>query len=207
LLAYLYAIFSGTTDASRAVFLYGSLAGGIIVVGGLIWESGKINRATAVVIFGVCLETFCTWRLFVVDEKTFADLLEPRKLSQEQKGRIAQAIKPFPSVSFVAATAPGEEPWEFVLDISRTLRADGWKWEPFPENAGYQTWQSSDANDPPEGMTLSSRVVLVVPPALEEVAHALARALTEPSVIGMEDVPVIVNPKATRMNVIAGTKR
>jgi hypothetical protein len=68
LLAYLYAFFSGNADATRAAFLYGSLAGGIIVVGGLIWESGKINRATAVVILGVCLESFCTWRLFVVDE-------------------------------------------------------------------------------------------------------------------------------------------
>jgi hypothetical protein len=65
---YLYALLAGDEDATRAAYLYGSLAGGIIVIGGLIWESGKINRATAIVILGVCIESFCTVKLFIVDE-------------------------------------------------------------------------------------------------------------------------------------------
>lgn len=68
MLAYLYALLAGDIDAVRAALLYGSLLGGIIVVGGILWESGKLTRKTAVVILGVCVESFCTWRLFVADE-------------------------------------------------------------------------------------------------------------------------------------------
>jgi hypothetical protein len=209
------------------VFLLSSSVLASIAVGaGIIFERPKYSPSVHRIAFwlivgGIVVEATCTIFLFVFDEGTsdaqqskiivletrLAEFLEPRKLSQGQKDRIIQAIKQFPPVSFVVMTVPEEEPWELVLEISTTLKDNGWKWEPFPEGAGYLVWQPIKLDLPPEGMTISNRFVLTVPPSLQGVARALSAALTDPSIVGMEEVPVLVSPKATRMTIIAGTKR
>jgi hypothetical protein len=216
-----------TDDVATAVHLWLlglAVFSTFVVAKGIIWEHGSLEVreiADKLVIWGVIAEAACTVLLFIFDEgishaqqskivaveARIAEFLEPRKLSQGQKDRISQLIKRFPPVSFVVMTVPEEEPWELVLEISTTLKDNGWKWEPFPEGAGYLVWQPRKLDWPPEGMTISNRFVLTVPPSLQDVAEALSAALTDPRITGMEDVPAIVSPKATRMIIIAGTKR
>jgi hypothetical protein len=138
MLAYFSALLSGDSDALRAALLFGAVLGGILVGAGVIWESKKLDAATAVVFVGIVLEAICTIFLFVTDERisrsqqtTIGQLEHPRLLSQEQKDRISAAIKLFPPAVFVAMTNPDAEPWNFVLDISAALKADGWDWKPF----------------------------------------------------------------------------
>ncbi len=158
------------------------------------------------VVVGVVLKSFCSIKLFLVDEGITQQLLSQRLLSPEQKDRITRAIKPFASVSFVAMTAPEEEPWEFVLNISATLKQNGWNWESFPERQGYLVLQPINPEFPREGMTIANRIVLLCPPELHDLAEALAAALKEPNVIGMENVTVLTQPNV-QMTVIVGSKR
>jgi hypothetical protein len=133
--------------------------------------------------------------------------LQPRHLTQEQAEHIHRVAVQFSNTPFEVMTPPEEEPWELVLTVAKTLRSGGWKWEPFPEGAGYLVWQPMDPDLPPEGMTISNRFVITVPAAMKPVADILSWALKEPRVIGMEEVPVLVDSRLTRLVLIAGTKR
>jgi hypothetical protein len=204
--------------------IYALSAIGVVV--GLRWESEKFTPpkqklGKKILLWSLAIETAFGITIIIADgavsqaqkseiiglHSQLVDFLTTRKLTPKQKDRIALAIKPFRPVSFVAMTAPSEEAWEFVLDISRALKDDGWDWLPFPANAGYDIWQPMDPNLPPEGVTLSNRIVLTVPPTLQAVADALAAALTDPEIFGMENPAVIVSEKASKMTVIVGTKR
>ncbi len=55
-------------------------------------------------------------------------------------------------------------------------------------------------------MTIANRIVLLCPPELHDLAEALAAALKEPNVIGMENVTVLTQPNV-QMTVIVGSKR
>jgi hypothetical protein len=132
-------------------------------------------------------------------------------LNQEQKDRIALAISPFPRVKFVAMTNPEAEPWDFVLDISGTLKELGWDWQPFPGGG----LQAIDGR-PREGTTIADHIEIQAPPDLEQVGKALADAITDPGIIGMDtdpgiigmdDVRLVVDARITVMTVIVGSKR
>jgi hypothetical protein len=228
MLAYVSKFTSGGLEPfwPHFVLLTFSVVGSVAVGVGILLERPKYSAAvhriaTGLVISGVVVEAICTIALFVFDEgisqaqqskiialeAQLTGFLEPRKLTQGQKTRIIQAIKPFPPVSFVAMFAPGEESWEFVLDISRTLRDAGWDWEPYPSGQGIPVWRSIDPNAPPEGEIMADHIVLVASPELRAVAQALAGALIDPGVIGMETVTVQVDSTAAKLRVIAGTKR
>jgi hypothetical protein len=139
--------------------------------------------------------------LFVIDEnisraqqntilsqqRTIEQLLAHRKLSPEQKDRIAKAIKPFSPVAFIAYANPEAEPWDFALDIADVLRAYGWDWKPFPA-VGLQPIDGR----PSEGMTIADHIEIQAAPDLESVASALAGAIREPAIIGMGDVRVTI---------------
>ena len=138
-------------------------------------------------------------------ERTKAELAgyrRPRKLSQEQKDRIALAIKPFPPVTFVAMTNPEAEPWDFVLNISATLEESGWNWQPFPGSG----LQAIDGR-PREGMTIADHIEVQTPPDLEAAGKALADAIRDPGIIGMDDVRLVVDVRITTMTIIVGSKK
>ena len=203
MLGYFSALLSGDQDTLRSALLFGAVLGGILVGVGILWEAKKLDAATATVFVGIVIEAICTIFLFVTDErisrqqqsqieiasKRAADAEEKlvayraqRYLTQGQKTRMAEVTNDFPSVPFVAYTALDQEPWTLVLDIASNLRTGGWKWLPVPDGL-----QPIDGN-PSEGKTIADHVVVAAPPRLEREAKALAAALTDPTVIGMDDV-------------------
>lgn len=139
-------------------------------------------------------------------QKRLQQYLEPRKLNQEQKDRIARAIELFRPIPFVIMTTADEEPWEFAIDIAAVLRANGWNWQPFPENSGYIVLRSP-YGWPNAGMTVANRIEIHAPPEQYGIAQALANALTDPNVIGMENTLFVPKATANIMTVIVGSKR
>jgi hypothetical protein len=137
------ALLAAFSDWRHLALLGGATVGGVLIGVGILKESEKWTGAAILILIGVVIEPIFTLWLFVYDENigraqqdkiialesTIEGFLQPRKLTQQQKDRIVSAIKPFPPVSFDAEFAPGEEPWEFVVDISVILRDAGWHWE------------------------------------------------------------------------------
>lgn len=122
-----------------------------------------------------------------------------RHLSEEQKARLAEVTKKYPSVSFVAATAMANEPWIFVLELSRFLQKDGWTWLPA---AGLQPNDGS----PSEGISVLSHIQINASPAQSDAAHALREAILEPKTVGMDHVDVVITPNTPVMAIIVGNK-
>ena len=88
-----------------------------------------------------------------------------------------------------------------MLDIASNLRTGGWNWISVPDGL-----RPIDGN-PSEGKTIADHVVVAAPPRLEREAKALATALTDPTVIGMDDVRLTIADDVGIMTVIVGTKK
>ena len=131
----------------------------------------------------------------------------PRTLSDEQKARIANALKSFPPVTFVTVTVPEAEPWGFVMDIAAALKANGWNWEPCISANGQALSPRTPDARPSSCMSILNTIEIDAPPALEGVANALKGALIEPGVIGMDRVVVLKVPGITAMEIMVGSKR
>jgi hypothetical protein len=97
---------------------------------------------------------------------------------------------------------PDAEPWHFALDISGVLKENGWNWQPFPGNG----LQALDGR-PNQGMTIADHIEVQAPPELRAVAMALADALRDHDVIGMEDVRLAVDDRIKAMTIIVGSKK
>jgi hypothetical protein len=206
MIANLYALFSDSTDSTRVILLYGALAGGFIVVAGIVWEAGELNRKTALVIFGICLESFCTWRLFVVDETTFKQLLTHRSLSQDQKDRLAAVAEKFPSLNFQTVTVIENEPWGFVTEVGSFLESRGWHWLAC---GGGGAGGPMVALPPALGKPTSCASILdgiQINGANAAVVYALASALREPSVVGMGDVRPVPDAASPTVVIMIGSK-
>ena len=217
MLTYFSVLLSGTENPfwPHVFLISAAVLAGIAVGTGIIFESHKYSArvnsvATILVIVGVVIESLCTVSLFVIDEaisrvqqSTIEQLLRPRKLSQAQKDRIAHAIRPFPPAKFMSMTNPDAEPWHFALDISDTLRTNGWEWLPFP---GIFALQPLDGR-PSSGTTIADHIEIQASPELGQIAKALGDAIRDPGVIGMEDVRVVIQQNIEIINVIVGSKR
>jgi hypothetical protein len=200
--------FSGSLDPfwPHVVLLITAVAASFAVAAGIVLENPKWSLANGLVVGGVAIEAACTLLLFGFDEgisraqqetissqqRTIEQLLTKRKLNAAQKDRIAKAIKRFPPIAFISYTNPEAEPWDFALDISATLKADGWDWKPFPPPAiGLQALDGR----PAQGMTIADHIEIQGAPEMKAVADALADALRDQTVIGMEDVRSLLPPK------------
>jgi hypothetical protein len=95
-----------------------------------------------------------------------------------------------------------EEPWEFLIEIGNTLKENGWDWKPFPGGIA-----PLNGETPAVGRTITDRIVIGASPALNDMAEALASALTDPAVIGMEKTTTLVKPEYSILFVIVGSKR
>ena len=82
-------------------------------------------------------------------------------------------------------------------------KANGWNWLPFPSG---NTLQALDEH-PREGTSILDHIELRAPPALAKVIVALADAIRDPKVIGMDDVRVVIDLNATVVIIIVGTKK
>lgn len=108
--AYFSALFTGDADAVRSALLYGAVVGGIIVAIGIIWESKKLDVATAIVVVGVFLESLCTIKLFAIDEgisneqKAKIISLEARPWTKQQYDAIQSIKGRLPNVGIIAQT-------------------------------------------------------------------------------------------------------
>jgi hypothetical protein len=209
--AYLYALWSGDQDALRSALLYGAVLGGILVGAGIVWEAKKLDVATAIVVVGVVLEAVCTIWLFVTDESIsraqqsrIEQLLAHRTLSPEQRKRIA-ALAQFPAGSFITVMADAES-WDFVMEIGTTLQALGWTWKPCA-GGGLGPMQPLDTR-PASCLSILDHIEIDVTPESEMFGKALADAIREPSIIGIDDVRVAVRPAANKTIIVyVGTKR
>jgi hypothetical protein len=189
-----------------------------IAVGvGIVMESPHWSVANALVVGGVAIEAICTFVLFGFDEeisnkqqRIIEQLLAPRKLSVEQKNRISEVAKQFPNTPFIAYTVPEAEPWNLVLEISAVLKENGWNWKPFPA-LGIQALDGR----PSEGTTIVDHIEIQgSSPPFAKATNALANAIRDPNVIGMDDVRVVIgkqepdDPEMRNVvNVIVGSKR
>ena len=134
MLAYLYALFSGDDiETARTALLYGSVVGGALVGIGIVWEAGKLDIPTVLVVVGVVFEAYCTIKLFVIDGRisdaqqvviqsqndkiiTLESAFAPREF--DQSGDIAKALTKFKSeFKYLVIAAPGLEPQEAAGQI------------------------------------------------------------------------------------------
>ncbi|HML06775.1 MAG TPA: hypothetical protein VK430_01440 [Xanthobacteraceae bacterium] len=210
---YLSPLLSGDQDVLRWALLGGAVTGGLAVGIGIFWEAHKLTAATALVLVGVVVEAICTIFLFVIDEsisrqqkEQIEQMLAHRKLGPEQKMRISSALAPYSPGEFVTATVPEDEAWGFVMEIAAALKADGWKWLPC---AGGGTGVIKPLDDRPASCTsILDHIEIQTSPDLEKLGPALAEAIREPSIIGMDKVEVIINPNMRqRLVIVVGTKR
>ena len=214
-------------EVAKFAFFVVYVAATIGVVIGVYWEGEKFDKETQhrgwlLLVTSPAVDTLFTILIIGTDgwigqiqrsqisealnravnaETTLAEYRKQRYLTEGQKDRIARVTKEFPSVPFVAYMVPEQEPWTFVLDIASALRAGGWTWLSVPGG-----WQPMDGN-PSEGLTIADHMVVVAPSELREQAEALKVALTDPAVLGMDDVRLTITPKASTMMVVAGSKR
>jgi hypothetical protein len=211
--AAMLALFSSNQDALRWALLAGAVIGGLAVGIGIFWEAHKLTYATALVLVGVVVEAISTIFLFVVDEgisrqqkQQIEQMLAHRKLTPEQKERVLSVLKQFSPGDFVTITAPEDEPWGFVMDIATALTAGGWTWRPCAEGGLGRVQPLGDR--PASCMTILDHIEIQAPPDLDRLAFALADAIKEPSIIGMDDVRLVSNPKLNnRLIVMVGSKR
>jgi hypothetical protein len=78
----------------------------------------------------------------------------------------------------------------------------GWTWVSVPGGL-----QSIDKNLPAEGQTIADHLVVAAPASLEREAKALVTALTDPAVIGMDDVRSTIGDNVDMMAIIVGSKK
>jgi hypothetical protein len=135
-------------------------------------------------------------------EEALVKYRQQRYLTRGQKDRIASVTKEFSSIPFVAFTALDQEPWTLVLDIADSLRKGGWIWLPAPDGL-----QAIDRSLPAEGKTIADRVIIEAPTKYGPQAKALVAALTDPAVIGMDDIQLNVANDVGVLTVIVGSKR
>lgn len=138
--AYLSALCAGDIDTLRSALLYGAVAGGVIVAVGIIWESKKLDVATALVVVGVVLESACTIKLFVVDEgissaqqSKIIALETPRILTKDGAIRLVGKISQYPGTPYVWVQV-AEMEVIFERAFLRALKEAGWK----GDNAGVE---------------------------------------------------------------------
>jgi hypothetical protein len=60
---------------------------------------------------------------------------------------------------------------------------------------------------PKEGMTIADHIEIQASPELRDVATALAGAIRDPGIIGMDDVRLVVDGRIPTMTIIVGSKR
>jgi hypothetical protein len=217
-------------EIAKAFFFVAYVAATIGVTVGVYWENEqfpkeKQHRGWLLLVRSLAADTLLTVLIFGTDgwishiqrseiaealdravraETVLAEYRKPRHLSQQQRDRIASAIKAFPAVSFIAMTNAEAERWNLALEISQTLRAAGWNWEAYDgSGSGMQAIDGS----PSEGLTVADHIEIQAPPALGEVAGALAEAIKDPDVMGMERVVLTVDKRVPRMIVIVGSKK
>jgi hypothetical protein len=178
----------------------------------LFWKILSGHIANVLVIGGVAIEAVCTLLLFGFDEgisdiqqRKITQLEQPRHLSGEQKGRIAEVTKLHPSVTFVTVTTSENESWSFVMEIAAELKSDGWNWAACVDANG-RGLKPLDPR-PSSCQSILVGVQINAPDSLKGAADALGEAIREQSVIGMDDVRVIPDPSATTMEVMVGSKR
>jgi len=135
-------------------------------------------------------------------EERLAEYRKQRHLTPGQKERIVELTKKFPSIPFVAYTAVEQEPWSLVLDIGWHLRNGGWNWIAVPRGL-----QAIDKTLPAEGKTVADHIVIIAPSAFEQEAKALVLALTDATVIGMDDIVLNVTDQTSVIIVVVGSKR
>jgi hypothetical protein len=199
----------------HVVLLASAVAASLAVAAGIVMENPNWSLANVLVVGGVAIEAACTLLLFGFDEgvsskqqlkieaaeQKLVDYRKQRYLTQGQKNRIADVTKEFPSIPFVAYTALDQEPWTLVLDVAANLKMGGWKWLPIP--GGLQPIDGS----PSEGQTIADHVDVAAPPKFEREAKALAGALTDPAVLGMDDVRLTIGDDVSTVTVIVGKAR
>lgn len=206
---YLSAVLSGSADPflPHVVLLGASVLGTVFVATGIIRKSPGWSVAKSLVVIGVLIETLATFGLFIVDEeissaqnRVIAQLKSQRQLTELQKQRIADVAKRFPSLSFLAVTNPEAEPWNLALEISGELNKGGWNWLPW--RGGLQPLDGR----PAESETIADDIEIHVHPGNETVGHALADAIREPGVFGMEDVRVVPADEVGALVLVVGSK-
>lgn len=217
--------FSGSFDPfwPHAILLTVAIAASFAVAAGIVMENPKWSLANALVVGGVAIEAACTLLLFGFDEgisgklqskvviatdratdagEALAEFMLPRSLSGEQQARLAKVAKLYPSLSFVTVANPESEPWSFVMGIATELKSDGWNWIPCPGG----TLQPLDPR-PASCASILVGVQINAPSDRMDVAHALADAIEDPHVVGMDNVRPVADPNAKIIVIMAGSKR
>lgn len=133
-------------------------------------------------------------------EETLVAYRAQRHVSDGQKERLEKVTKRYPATSFVAVTSIANEPWIFLLELSRLLRKDGWNWLPVEHGL-----QANDGS-PAEGVSILSHIQINASPGESDVAYALRDAIFEPETVGMGHIVVDITPNAPIMTIFMGTK-
>jgi hypothetical protein len=209
-------------DWQHFVLLGGAIFGGVLVGIGILKDSKIWTVGALFVLIGVVIEPIFTIWLFLYDEsisraqqqqivvatdrasdaaEELAEFLLPRNLNNKEKSRIAKVTKLYPSITFMTVTAPENEPWGFVMDIATELKSDGWDWIPCPGGL-----QPLDAR-PSSCASILVGVQINAPENRLDVANALAEAIREPDVIGVDNVSVVPVPNASTIMIMVGSKR
>jgi hypothetical protein len=192
----------------------------IAVVVGLYWESEKFiptvqKRGKKLLLVALIIEAVSGGLTIGSDgiisqsqERTVEQMLSHRILSREQREQISSTLAPYPAGDFFTFTDPEDEPWGFVMDIAATLTKSGWVWRPCTNVInGSFPMQPLDGR-PASCSTIASGIEIHASPDFEKLAGELADAIREPSVIGMDNVQVILNPRLNnRLIIIVGSKR
>jgi hypothetical protein len=174
-----------------------------------VFSKSKQHVGWLLLLFALGLETYLTIELFAVDseiihrqQSTIEQLVTPRKLSSEQRTRLASAIGLRRSIPFVAVSVPDAEAWDFVMEISAALVENGLDWQPFP-GGGLQALDGR----PRVGTSILNHIQIDAPKNLEQLAKGLASAIRDPRRIGMDDVRVVISDSPITMTILVGTKR
>jgi hypothetical protein len=145
-------------------------------------------------------------RVTDLQDKKIIALESQRSLSDAQKGRIAIVTGMHPGLPFVLVTAPESEPWTFALDIAATLKADGWNWQAC-ENPDHTSLSVQRHDKPSECTSIVDHVEVDAPAGLLLVANALANAIREPGLFGMDRAWPDPSVTPHVMTIIVGSKR
>jgi hypothetical protein len=201
-------------DPVRLYLLVGDVLATFAVGLGIVSEHGpeSVRKvANRLVIGGVVAETIFSVILFVYDgvlsstqQEKIVQLESQRALSETQKDRIATVAGLY-RLKFVVFTNPETEAWNLALQIGETLKADGWTWEPCAIASRPSLQAVTGA--PAECTTLVDHIEVDAPPDLLPVADALADAIREPDVYGMDRVWPDPNAKTGAITIMVGSKR
>jgi hypothetical protein len=86
--------------------------------------------------------------------------------------------------------------------LGKALKEGGWIWIPYPGGINPINHET-----PAVGVTIANRIVVAASPEQMDVAQALAAALTDSTIIGMENTTTLTSGKSNMLAVIVGTKR